>query len=131
MRTIERAHQVEGSRLLEAARRLAPLIADHADEAERERRVPKAVVGELVSAGVFHMFVPRVFGGGEVDVAIGVRALEELSKADGSTGWIAMIGATTGVISAYLPQQVAREIYRPGVITGGVVAPTRHGCPGE
>jgi len=35
MRTIERAHQVEGSRLLEAARRLAPLIADHADEAER------------------------------------------------------------------------------------------------
>jgi alkylation response protein AidB-like acyl-CoA dehydrogenase len=129
MRTIERAHQVEGSRLLEAARRLAPLIADHADEAERERRVPKAVVGELVSAGVFHMFVPRVFGGGEVDVAIGVRVLEELSKADGSTGWIAMIGATTGLISAYLPQQVAREIYRPGVITGGVVAPRGTAVP--
>ncbi len=129
MRTIERAHQVEGSRLLEAARRLAPLIADHADEAERERRVPKAVVRELVSAGVFHMFVPRVFGGGEVDVAIGVRVLEELSKADGSTGWIAMIGATTGLISAYLPQQVAREIYRPGVITGGVVAPRGTAVP--
>ena len=58
----------------------------------------------LVSAGVFDMFVPRVFGGGEMDVATGVRVLEELSKADGSTGWIAMIGATTGVIRAYLPR---------------------------
>src|SRR5206468_2791330 len=38
-------------------------------------------------------------------------------------GWIAMIGATTGVISAYLPEHAARVIYRPGVITGGVVAP--------
>jgi alkylation response protein AidB-like acyl-CoA dehydrogenase len=69
------------------------------------------------------MFVPRVFGGGEMDVATGVRVLEELSKADGSTGWTAMIGATTGVISAYLPEHVASKIYRPGVVTGGVVAP--------
>ncbi len=129
MSTIERAHQVEGSRLLEAARNLAPLIADHADEAERERRVPKTVVDELVSAGVFHMFVSRVFGGGEMDVATGVRVFEELSKADGSTGWIAMIGATTSVISAYLPQQVAREIYQSGVISGGVVAPRGTAVP--
>ena len=52
-----------------------------------------------------------------------VRVLEELGKADGSTGWIAMIGATTGVVSAYFPEHVSREVYRPGVITGGVVAP--------
>ena len=69
------------------------------------------------------MFVPRAFGGGEVDVTTGLRVLEELGKADGSTGWIAMIGSTTGVVSAYLPEHVSREIYRPGVITGGVVAP--------
>jgi len=104
------------------ARELGPLIADHAGAAERERRVPKAVIDALASAGIFHMFVPQVFGGGETDLASGVRVLEELSKADGSTGWVAMIGATTGVISAYLPEHVSREVYRPGVITGGVVA---------
>ncbi|TMF08793.1 MAG: hydroxylase [Chloroflexi bacterium] len=123
MRTVERVRRVDGARLLEEVRQLAPLISNHCDAAERERRVAKAVIDELVSAGVFHMFVPRVFGGGEVDVATGVRILEELSKADGSTGWIAMIGATTGMISAYLPEHVASEIYRPGTITGGVVAP--------
>ena len=109
--------------LVEAARTLMPLIADHADAAERERRVAMPVVEALAEAGVFHMFVPRKFGGGEVDPATGVRTLEELAKADGSSGWIAMIGATTGVISAYLPEDTAREVYRPGVVTGGVVAP--------
>jgi len=124
MKTAERARQSEsGGELLEAARDLAPLIADHAGAAERDRRVPKAVIDALASAGIFHMFVPRTFGGGETDVAGGVRTLEELSKVDGSTGWVAMIGATTGVISAYLPEEVSREVYQPGVVTGGVVAP--------
>jgi alkylation response protein AidB-like acyl-CoA dehydrogenase len=130
MKTAERVRQSDsGVELLEAARYLAPLIADHADAAERDRRVPKAVIDALASAGIFHMFVPRVFAGGETDVAGGVRVLEELSRVDGSTGWVAMIGATTGVISAYLPEHVSREVYRPGVITGGVVAPRGTAVP--
>lgn len=111
------------SELVGAASALAPLIAEHADVAERDRRVAAPVVDALASAGVFHMFVPHKFGGSEAEPATGVRALEELSKADGSTGWVAMIGATTGVVSAYLPEDVAREVYRPSAITGGVVAP--------
>ena len=114
---------VARSDLVEVACSLAPLIAEHADAAERNRRVSAPVVEALAAAGVFHMFVPSVFGGGEMDVATGLRVLEELGKADGSTGWIAMIGATTGVVSAYFPEHVSREVYRPGVISGGVVAP--------
>jgi alkylation response protein AidB-like acyl-CoA dehydrogenase len=110
-------------KLVAAARELAPLIAEHADDAERNRRVSAPVVEALASAGVFHMFVPHTFGGGEIDVATGIAVLEELGRADGSTGWIAMIGATTGVVAAYFPEHVGREVYRPGVITGGVVAP--------
>jgi indole-3-acetate monooxygenase len=115
--------------LLQGARDLAPLIADYADAAERDRRVPKAVIDALAATGIFHMFVPRIFGGGETNVASGVKTLEELSKADGSTGWVAMIGATTGVISAYLPEKVSKEVYRPGVVTGGVVAPRGTAVP--
>jgi alkylation response protein AidB-like acyl-CoA dehydrogenase len=96
---------------------------DHADITERERRVAEPVVEAMAGAGIFHMFVARRFGGGEVEPEQGVRVLEELSKSDGSTGWAAMIGATTGTISAYLSESVAREVYRPGVVTGGVVAP--------
>lgn len=114
---------VTPSELVGAASAIAPLIAEHADAAERERRVPAPLVDALAAAGIFHMFVPRRFGGAEAEPAAGILALEELSKADGSSGWIAMIGATTGVVSAYLPEDVARDVYRPGVVTGGVVAP--------
>ena len=118
-----------GVDLQQKARDLRSLIAEHADEAERNRRVSTPVIEALASAGVFHMFVPREFGGGEVDVGTGVRVFEELAKADGSTGWIAMIGATTGVVSAYFPHHVSREVFRLGVITGGVVAPRGTAVP--
>jgi alkylation response protein AidB-like acyl-CoA dehydrogenase len=117
------APESAGTALVEAAAALRPLILNHADAAERERRVASPVIEALSSAGVFHMFVPRTLGGGETDVATAVRVLEELGRADGSTGWIAMIGGTTGVVSAYLPEHVSREIYQPDAVTGGVVAP--------
>ncbi len=54
-----------------------------------------------------------------------MRVIEEISRADGAAGWCVMIGATTGMLAASLPEDWAREIYgrRPDVITGGVTAP--------
>jgi alkylation response protein AidB-like acyl-CoA dehydrogenase len=109
---------------LEAAAALAPRLRAAADETERARRLSAALVHALVDAGVFRLCVPRALGGREVDPATMVRVLETLACADGSAGWCAMIGATSGVASAYLPDEAAREIYAdPGGITGGVYAP--------
>lgn len=109
--------------LLARAAGLAPLLREHADTAERERRSPAAVVDALRDARIFDLFVPAAFGGLEIDVATGIQVIEELSAADGSAGWVAMIGATTGIVAAYLPEEATRKVYTPGAITGGVVAP--------
>jgi alkylation response protein AidB-like acyl-CoA dehydrogenase len=111
--------------LLSAASALAPLIREHADAAERDRRAQEPVIDAMARAGVFHMFVPRALGGLEADPATGIRVLEALGSADGSAGWCAMIGSTTGVVSAYLRHDAARHIFGggPGAVTGGVVAP--------
>lgn len=79
----------------------------------------------MAEAGLFRMCVPQIFGGAEVDAATMVEAIEELAKADGSAGWCAMICATSGLVSAYLPEDTAREVYAQGptVVTGGVYAP--------
>jgi alkylation response protein AidB-like acyl-CoA dehydrogenase len=70
------------------------------------------------------MCVPQAFGGGEVVAATMVEAIEEIAKADGSAAWCVMIGATSGLVSAYLPEAVARDIYAaPHHVTGGVFAP--------
>lgn len=99
-------------------------IASFADANEEARRLAPEVVAELSTAGVFRMAVPREVGGLETDAATMLRVIELVSEADGAAGWCAMIGASTGVTSAYLPQAAAQEIYGPSdTVTGGVFMP--------
>src|SRR5712691_1689169 len=111
--------------LLDAARTLAPQIRALVDQIENERRLPLPLVKAMAAAGIFRMLIPRKLGGLEVDVITMVRVFEEVSRVDGSAGWCAMIGATRGVVSAYLREDIAREIYGsdPEVVTGGALAP--------
>ena len=105
-----------GAAILEAARALAPRIRADADEIERERRLPLPLVRAMKDAGVFRMPMPRAWGGPEVDPLTQIRIVEELSKADPSVGWCAMIGSDAGYFTAYLDDGVGRALY-----------PTRHG----
>ena len=108
-----------------AARTLAAGIRDRAQDIETARRLPGELVEAMVDAGLFRMCVPQALGGGEVHPATLVRAVEAIAYADGSAGWCVMIGATSGVVSAYLAPDVAREIYGTDsrVVTGGAYAP--------
>lgn len=111
--------------VLAAVRALAPEVAGRASETEQQRRVPLDLVDRMADAGVFRLAVPAELGGIEAHPAAQVEVLEELARADGSAGWIAMIGAVTGVFGAYLPEPAAKEIYGadPKVVTGGVFSP--------
>ena len=117
-----RAHQPSP---LDAAVALAPRIRAAAAETERQRRLSPELVHALAAAGVFRMCVPRALGGGEVDPAAMIETIETIAVADGAAGWSAMIGATSGVASAYLAEEAAREIYGsdPEVVSGGAFAP--------
>lgn len=111
--------------LIAAARRLAPALAARADETEHNRRIPLDLVGAMTEDGVFRMLVPRALGGGEVEPIVFLRVLETLGEADGSAGWCAMIGSTSGLLSAYLAPEAAATIYGdPRTVSGGVYAPS-------
>lgn len=91
---------------------------------ERERRLPPAVLDALVSAGVFKVCVPRTYGGAQESPATAVAMFEELAKLDGSVGWLAMIGVTSSLMSVYLDEAVAHEVFSPpDAITCAVFAP--------
>src|SRR3712207_5901015 len=85
--------------VVEVARSLQPLVRAHADEAERERRLPASVVAAMAQAGLYHMAAPAVYGGLEVDPCTMIRALEAVSEADGAAGWTLMIGVETAGIA--------------------------------
>jgi alkylation response protein AidB-like acyl-CoA dehydrogenase len=111
---------------LDAIRALAPEISSRSREFESVRRLPADLARKLAEAGVFRMAMAKAYGGAERNPADGVRVIEEVSRADASVGWCVMIGSTTAMLSGYLPEKSAREIYGmdPMVISGGAVAPS-------
>jgi len=114
------------SSLLKVAQSFAPRIRLVYEQIEADRRLPPALVKSLANAGLFRMLIPQSLGGLEIDAITMLEVFEEMAKVDGSVGWCTMIGATGGLVSAYLPDPIARTIYAsdPHVITGGALAPT-------
>lgn len=103
---------------------LLPDIAARAEAIEAARHLPADIAQDLAKAGAFRMVVPRVLGGLELTPMAIAGAIETIARADASTGWCVMIGATTGLLAAYLPDAEAAAIFSdPLIITGGVFAP--------
>jgi alkylation response protein AidB-like acyl-CoA dehydrogenase len=73
--------------LIDAARHILPVIRDHNAEAERERRLSRAVLDALTNAGLLRMWTPRSLGGLEVDPLTSARVIEEVTGADSAAGW--------------------------------------------
>src|SRR5215813_6089422 len=111
--------------LLRAIQELGPAITARALEIETSRRIPADIVEALKRAGIFRMFVPRSYGGLELDLPEGLDILVELSKIDGSVGWSAMTSSNGSLFAPYLPQQTYESIYRngPDVIFAGASQP--------
>src|SRR5271170_1699203 len=110
---------------VDVARALAPQIRAAADEIERMRRLPLPLVEAMAEAGLFRLWIPRSLGGEEADPMTLVRAVEEVSRADGAAGWCLAIGGEYGIFGGYLPAEAAREIYGsdPHVRTAGAFRP--------
>jgi indole-3-acetate monooxygenase len=115
---------VRTASVVDAARTLAPRVAELAGQGERERRLPPELAAEFRAAGLFSMCVPLDLGGGEVPVLEMVEAVETIARADAASAWCVMIQATSGVLGAYLGEASAEEIFGAGdAVLGGVYAP--------
>ncbi|MYE45172.1 MAG: hypothetical protein F4X25_00150 [Chloroflexi bacterium] len=79
--------------IVERAREVAPLIHAASDEIEETRRVPEALDAKLEAAGLYQLYLPEAYGGPQADPRSAASAIEEISMADGSTGWVCMIGS--------------------------------------
>ena len=103
---------VESAALLEAVRKLVPMIRSCADEIDRDRELPRPLFEALADAGVFHMALPRSLGGTEIDLPTYTQIIEEIGKADASTGWVVNQGAIFATYAGRMPHAVARSIWR-------------------
>lgn len=96
--------------IVATATRLAPSVRDARDQAEQMRQTPPALAAEITRAGIYQMYLPRSMGGPETPPLTAFRVVEELSKADGSVGWCAMIATALSMNTARLPAEVGRDL---------------------
>lgn len=107
-----------------AARSLAPEIQAVRREIEHERTLPTQLVELMTEAGFFRLWRCRALGGPEIDFAQFAHVIEELSRADGSVGWCAMVGSVLSQLSGYLPEDIAKHIFCDDSRLAGSFNPT-------
>jgi indole-3-acetate monooxygenase len=113
--------------ILENVRVLEPRIRESAEAIEAERRLPAQLAHELMEAQVFRLGLPRAYGGPELDPMSQVRVVEELSRIEGSVGWLSMISSAGSFLGAFLVPLVAQRFFGSvdGVLAGNLRPPQR------
>ena len=99
-------------------------LIGRADEIELARKLPADISERFASAGFYRTCIPEAYGGLELPPATTARMIEALACADGSAGWCAFIGSTSGAALATVGRSAACEIFsRPEILISGVFAP--------
>jgi indole-3-acetate monooxygenase len=96
---------------LARARDLGPAIAGAADEIERTQAIPESILARIHEARLARMLLPLSVGGDQVEPWTYLRAIEEISRHDGSVGWNLFVANSAALIAPFIPLETARTIY--------------------
>jgi alkylation response protein AidB-like acyl-CoA dehydrogenase len=96
---------------LEIARALAPKVRERADEIEAGRQLPRDLVMDIAKAGLFKVAISEAEGGFGADILTTLSVIEEVARADGSTGWCVAMGINTFRQSAQFAPEIRRKLF--------------------
>jgi alkylation response protein AidB-like acyl-CoA dehydrogenase len=99
--------------ILEKVRELGATLRERAPEAERDCRLSDQTIADLDATGAFNIANPAEFGGYELSVRQQLDVIIEVSKWDGSCGWIVWVDASTNWIVTGSGARVTEEVYGP------------------
>src|SRR5690348_1053301 len=93
------------------ARELGPAVEAAADEIERTQRIPEPLLSQLHEARLCRMLLPRAADGDQIEPWVYLRAVEEVSRHDGSVGWNVFVANSSALIAPFLPADSMRAIF--------------------
>ena len=93
---------------------LRPLLQDHAEACERERRIVPPVMEALRASGLFHITAPKRAGGPGHRLTTQIETIAELAKGCVGTAWAyGLLTFITGTTLA-LPPAMTGRLFRTG-----------------
>ena len=112
--------------LLERVSAITPLIAENAVNAEQQGKPVDEVISALEATGIFKAFVPKRYGGYELDNHTFIDLGIEVSKACTSTGWVTTFYMEHNWMLAQFPVAAQDEIFgaQPYILAPASISPT-------
>ena len=119
--------------LLDKVLEIAPIIREHSAAGERERRLAQPVVDAMLGAGLFRMWVPKAFGGLELDPMATFRVIEEIARIDSAAAWNLQISTAASALYAWFENDSPKEIFAetPDVVIAAAFSPPAQIVPVE
>ncbi len=92
-------------------RHITEQIRQYTFETEAAGSLDPAVLAIIYQQRWFHLLVPAVFGGAELNLPDTVKLFEALAWADANTGWCVNLGAGANMFAGYLDAAMAGAIF--------------------
>jgi alkylation response protein AidB-like acyl-CoA dehydrogenase len=112
--------------LRERVHAVVPLIAELAADAEQQRKPADEVIDALKGTGLFRAFVPKRYGGYEIDLDLFFDLGVDIATACPSTGWISTFYMEHNWLLGLFGRELQEEVFsaQPFVLAPGSVNPS-------
>ncbi|MFA7555586.1 MAG: acyl-CoA dehydrogenase family protein [Spongiibacteraceae bacterium] len=119
---------------IQIAKKLRPLLQQHADEAEQAGKIPDVVFDAIQKSGLFLMMAPRRFGGYGCKIITHMQTIAELAKGCAGSAWaFGLLSGCSGAATA-MAKESTDLIFKTGKellcsVSGlmGTATPTKGG----
>lgn len=93
---------------------IGPLLDSESQKSEEEGQLTQKAIDALASTRLSHIFVPENLGGYQLSPTRGLELIEQITYYSGGAGWVAMVYASIGAMSAgYLPDAACDVLFAP------------------
>lgn len=117
--------------LIDRAKALAPMLAEHAAPSEALRHPTDEVMTAIEEAEIFKLMVPTRYGGFGLDMDAFVEVVLALGEGDASLAWVTSFLIEHNWMFCCFPESFQKQLYadRSYVLAPGMIAPTGKATP--
>lgn len=119
--------------LIDRVKALVPMLEQHADQAERDRKPVDAVMKAIEDTGVYRYFVPKAYGGYEFSLEGFMDLGMALGEGCLSTAWVVTFCMEHNWLLGLYDKAAQDDIFgrQPYIIAPGALAPKGQAVPVE
>ena len=111
LKTAQQDTRIASSDFLTAARALHPDICAARPEMDQLRRIPDPLAAQVAASNAYQLFLPASMGGPQVDPITAFAVVEELSRAEGSVGWCALLSNGGALFTGHFTPEIGQEMF--------------------